>query len=266
MSLLLAATLATSLFGAGVNLGPAGLASFANYSLIEDPGEKPKDLGFGGSFTLGYLATHSDSTSTNLNTELKLGYNTPLWQHRLDLQAVSATSDGETTAEQYFGAWQSNRLLTQRSYLFGYLGYIHDRFSGYRYQASEVVGYGIHAIETETQSLKFEFGAGWTQARETGTNTQAGVSKNSPAARARELYNWNFSSNSSLSQSLTLEKSSYNLYSKFDLKVTAQLVGDLAFVVGYSIQHNSHVTGGNPQTTSMVSVSVQYAFGLFNKS
>ncbi len=261
MSLLLAATLATTLFGAGINLGPAGLASFANYSLVEDPGQKPKELGFGGDFTLGYLATHSASTTTSLNTELKLGYNTPLWQHRLDLQAVSATDDGNTTAEQYFGAFQSNRLLSKRSYVFGYLGYIHDRFSGYRFQASEVAGYGIKAMDTKTQTLKFEFGAGWTQARQTSTDTQPGESKQSPAARVRQLYDWNFSDKNGLSQSLTLEKSSFNLYSQFDIKVTAQLVGNLAFVVGYSIQHNSTVTGDNPQTTSLASVSVQYAFG-----
>lgn len=256
MTLLLAATLATGLMGAGAGLGPAGLASFANYSLVQNPGEKPKDLGFGGKFTLGYLATNSRTTTNSFNGEVKLGYNTPLWQHRLTLQAVSASTDGQTTAEQYFGAWQSNRLLSESSYVFGYAGYIHDRFSGYIYQGSVVVGYGIKALHTDAQQLKFEFGAGWTRAKEAG-----GMTESSAAARLREIYNWNFSENSALSQSLTLEKSSFNLYSKFDFKVTAQLIGSLAFVAAYTIQHNSHVTAGNPQTTSMTSVSLQYVFG-----
>ncbi|MDN5863737.1 MAG: DUF481 domain-containing protein [Gammaproteobacteria bacterium] len=256
MSLLLAAMLATSLVGAGVNLGPAGLASFANYSLIQDPEKQPENLGFGGKFTLGYLATNSMTSSTSFNAEVLLGYNTLLWQHRLTLQAVYSSVDSTTVAEQYFGAWQSNRLLSERSYVFGYAGYIHDRFSGYVYQGSAVVGYGIKALETKSQELKFELGAGWTRAKENGGSTLS-----SAAARLREIYSWSFGESSSLAQSLTLEKSSFNLYSRFDTKVTAQLIGNLAFVVAYTIQHNSHVTLGNPHTTSITSISLQYVFG-----
>ncbi|MGH8225663.1 MAG: hypothetical protein ACRER1_05890, partial [Gammaproteobacteria bacterium] len=68
MPVLVAAALATSLLGSGIDLGPAGLASFANYSLVQKPGQKPKALGFGGNFTLGYLATHSATSTSSLNT------------------------------------------------------------------------------------------------------------------------------------------------------------------------------------------------------
>ncbi len=254
--LVLATTLATSLLAGGISLEPAGLASFANETLIANPAQKPKNLGFGAQFSLGYLATHSSNSTTSLNSELKLGYNTPLWQHRVDLQATSASTDGQTTAEQYFGAGQSNRLLSARSYLFGYVGYIHDRFSGYRYQGSAVAGYGVLAVQTKAQSLKFEIGAGYTRAE-----SITGETSNSPAARGRELYNWQFSGNGSIEQSLTLEKSNFNLYSKFQVGVQAQLVNNLAFVLSYMAQHNSSVPVGNPQTTTTLSMSVQYTFG-----
>lgn len=262
MSILVATVLATSLLGSGVDVGSVWLAGSVGQSLVKNPGKKSKALGFGGSFTLGYLATNSATTTTNFNTELKLGYNTPLWEHRLDLQAIGASTNGNTTAEQYFGAFQSNRLLSRRSYVFGYLGYIHDRFSGYNYQASEVAGYGIRMVNTRTQTLKLEFGAGFTQARQS-----EGANERSVAARARESYDWQFSDHGSVSQSLTAEKSDFNLYSQFQTKVTAQLVGNLAFVFAYTIQHNSTVTGDSPQTTSTTSVSIQYAFGsIFGQS
>lgn len=252
----IAATLATSLLAGGISLEPAGLASFANETLISNPSEEPKNLGFGAQFSLGYLATHSATTSTSLNSELKLGYNTRLWQHRLDLQAVTSSTDGTTTAEQYFGAAQSNRVLTKRSYLFGYLGYIHDRFSGYRYQSSAVAGYGIRVVDTKSQTLKFEIGAGYTRAEEI-----TGQTETSPAARGRELYNWQFSDNGAINESLTMEKSRFNLYSKFQVGVQAQLVNNLAFVLSYTAQHNSSVPAGNPQTTTTLSLSVQYTLG-----
>lgn len=254
--LVIASTLATSLLAGGISLEPAGLASFANETLIANPAQKPKNLGFGAQFSLGYLATHSSNSTTSLNSELKLGYNTRLWQHRLDLQATSASTDGQTTAEQYFGAAQSNRLLSDRRYLFGYAGYIHDRFSGYRYQFSAVVGYGFGVVQSKAQSLKLEVGAGYTRAQEI-----TGRTENSPAARGRELYNWSFSDNGAINQSLTMEKSRFNLYSKFQMGVQAQLVNNLAFVLSYTAQHNSSVPAGNPQTTTTLSVSVQYTFG-----
>lgn len=254
--MLATAALATTLLTGAIDMGPAGLATFANDTLVKNPSAKPKNLGFGMQFNLGYLATHSSTTNTSLNTELKLGYNTPTWQHRVDLQAISSTTDGRTTAEQYYGAGQSNHLLNKRSYVFGFVGYIHDRFSGYRYQASEVAGYGNRIINTDAQLFKLEVGAGTTQAEQIN-----GRSERSPAARGRELYNLQFSDNGSLSQSLTLEKSRFNLYSQFQASVQAQLVSSLAFVVSYSLQHNSNVPVGSPQTTSSMSVSVQYTFG-----
>lgn len=254
--LVVATTLATTLLAGGISLEPAGLASFANDTLIANPSKKPKSLGFGAQFSLGYLATHSSNSTTSLNSGLKLGYNTRLWQNRIDLQATSASTDGQTTAEQYFGAAQSNRLMSKRSYLFGYAGYIHDRFSGYRYQGSAVAGYGVLAVKTKTQNLKFEIGAGYTRAE-----SITGETRNSAAARGRELYNWQFSKNGSIEQSLTLEKSSFNVYSKFQIGVQAQLVNNLAFVLSYMAQHNSSVPFGNPQTTTTLSMSVQYTFG-----
>lgn len=259
MVVLISAALATSLVTSVIGLGPETLV---NDTLISNPSEKPKNLGFGLQFNLGYLATHSEDTDTSLNTELKLGYNTPRWQNRLDLQAISSTTNGQTTAEQYYGAGQTNHLLTERSYVFGYVGYIHDRFSGYRYQASEIVGYGYRALSTKSQELKLEAGAGATQAEQI-----TGAGKHSVALHGRELYSWQFSDNGSLAQSLTLQKSRFNLYSKFQTSVQAQLASSLAFVVSYSVQHNSAVPAGSPQTTSSVSVSVQYTFGsLFSQS
>lgn len=253
MPVLVAAALATSLLTTAIDLGPEGLA---NDTLINKPSEKPKNLGFGLQFNLGYLATHSDESNTSLNTELKLGYDTPTWQNRVDLQAISSTTNQQTTAEQYYGAGQTNHLLTARSYVFGYVGYIHDRFSGYRYQASEVVGYGIRVLSNKSQVLKLEAGAGAAQAEQI-----TGEGKRSPVVRGRELYSWQFSGNGSLAQSLTLEKSNFDLYSKFQTSIQAQLVSNLAFIVSYTLQHNSDVPAGSPQTTSSVSVSVQYTFG-----
>jgi putative salt-induced outer membrane protein len=254
--LALAAILTTSLLAGGIGSAPVGAIAFATRTLIAAPAKKSGNLGFGIQFSLGYLATHSATTATSLNSELKLGYNTPLWQHRLDLQAIAASTAGATTAERYFGAAQSDRLLTQRSYLFGYLGYIHDRFSGYRYQSSVVIGYGISVVKTKAQDLKFELGAGYTRARNI-----MGDSENSSVVRGREAYNWQFSQNGSIVQSLTMEKSRFNLYSQFQLGVQAQLMNNLAFVLSYRAQHNANVPAGTPRTTTTLSLSVQYTLG-----
>lgn len=256
MLVLAATALATGLLATGIDIGPGGVASFADSPLIQNPDQHPKVYGFGANFTLGYLATHSADTTTSLNTELKLGYNSPKWRHRLDLQAIGATTNGTTTAEQYYGAAQSSRLLGGGSYVFGFLGYLRNRFSGYRYQASEAAGYGNSLVETKTQLLQLEIGVGATQAEQI-----TGTSEHSALLRGVENYTWQFSSSGSIGENLTLEKSSFNLYSQFQTRMTAQLVGNLALVLAFTIQHNSNVPVGSPQTTSSTSISVQYSFG-----
>lgn len=260
MGVILSAALMTSMLGAGINLGPNGLAYFSSSPLISKSLVKPKNLGFGVSATLGYLATRSSVNTTSLNAEVRLGYNTPTWEHRLELQAISASTDGQTTAQQYYLAEQSSHLLTRRSYVFGFAGYLHARFSGYRYQASEVGGYGIRWVNTNTQLLRTEVGLGMSQARTSGT-TIPEESKSGPAGRFRLLYRWQFSKDGAFHQSATVERSSFNTYIELHSKITAQLFNNIALSVGYTLQRNSSVPAGIPNTTSYTSVAVQYTFG-----
>lgn len=261
MGAILSAALMTSMLGGGINIGPNGVAYFSSSPLISKSLVKPKKLGFGVSATLGYLATHSSVNTTSLNAEVRLGYNTPTWEHRLELQAISASTDGQTTAEQYYLAEQSSHLLTKRSYVFGFAGYLHARFSGYHYQASEVGGYGIRWLDTDSQLLRTEVGLGMSQARTISGPTTLAESKAGPAGRFRLLYSWHFNKHAAFHQSMTVERSSFNTYVELHSKVTAQLFNDVALSVGYTLQRNSSVPEGTPNTTSYTSVAVQYTFG-----
>lgn len=252
---LAAMALATGIVGGSTAFGQA-YTPLVGDPLITNPGAAPKKRGWGGNINLGYQNINAESSSTNLNLELGLTYDTANWQNRVDLKTLYATNNHTTTAEQYFGAAQSDRLLNKRTYIFGYLSYQHTRFTGYIYQASEAFGYGRKILNTATQSFKAEIGAGYTQAR-----TETPESRHSAVLRFRAAYGWQFSSNGAFGESFSIERSSFNTYSRSETKVTAQLVTNIAFVVSYSIAHNSSVPPGTPNTTTSTAVSVQYSFG-----
>lgn len=261
MIALLPAVWMAGLLNAGINLDSGRDIYFADKKLISPSLKPPQKLGFGASTTFGYLATHSTVGTASLNAEVKLGYNTPAWRQRLELQAISAGTDGQTTAEQYYVAGQSDYRLGKQGYVFGFGGYLHDRFSGYRYQASAVVGYGMRWFATKTQLLETELGFGAAQARTVTNPTQIAESKSSLVVRARLRYNWNFSNGGVFTQSVTIERTRFNTYTKSISKVTTQLFGNVAFAIGYTIQRNSNVSPGVPNTTSYTSIAVQYTFG-----
>ncbi len=250
------------LLNAGINPGPRGVGYFFMDKRLVTPAlGPPKKLGFGASTTLGYLATHGAVATTSLNAEVKLGYNTPAWQQRLELQAIGAGTDGQTTAEQYYVAGQSNYRLGKRGYVFGFGGYLHDRFSGYRYQASEVGGYGIRWFDTRTQLLETELGLGVAQARTVAGPSQLAEAESSFVMRARVRYSWNFSRGGTFTQSVTIERTRFNTYTKSVSKATAQLFGNVALAIGYTLQRNSNVSPRVPNTTGYTSIAVQYTFG-----
>ena len=76
----------------------------------------------------------------------------------LKLTSLNNEDNNTTTAERYLISGKSDYRLSDISYLFGTVDYEDDRFSGYDYRATEVVGYGRRVLNTETMTLELEAG------------------------------------------------------------------------------------------------------------
>lgn len=208
-----------------------------------------------GKAGLGYLATSGNSDNTSLNAMFKLAYDLESWHHQFNAQAVGNVTNDVTTAERYQASFKSKYDFTEHDYLFGLISWEKDRFSGYREQTSETLGYGRRILNTETQILNLELGVGAKQAdladgsRETGTIARLGAD-----------YLWKFSESAEFTQLLAVESGSGNTYIESVTAISARLYESLALGISYTIKNNSDVPAGLEKTDTFTAVNLEYSF------
>lgn len=213
------------------------------------------DEGWSGKAALGYLATSGNTESSSLNSGFGVAYDAGRWIHGLELKAIHATEDEQTTAESYAVGWKSEFNLTDRDFLFGRVNWRKDRFSGYDQQLSETVGYGRRIVDTGVHFLNAEIGAGARQA-----DLVDGTSESDVILRAGFNYRWQFTETAAFMQDLVTESGEENIYIESITALKATLIGDLALVASYTIKNNSEVPAGSENTDWFTALSLEYAF------
>ncbi|HEX5340725.1 MAG TPA: DUF481 domain-containing protein [Gammaproteobacteria bacterium] len=248
------------LLAAGIYVASTAVHADSNWNDINAAAGAAKEVavkeGWQGSVALGYLHTTGNSNTTSLNGKALAGYKSGNWQDSLSLTALNASQDNQRTAESYQATGQSDYSLTDNDYLFGMADYLTDRFSGYDRRTTEAAGYGRRLLNSDTQQLAVELGVGARQTRFTDETSDSGVIE-----RFALNYLWKFSANSNFSENLSVEHGSENTFTQSVTALTANLAGNFALSVSYTVKHNSTVLPGFKNTDTITAVSLVYSFG-----
>jgi putative salt-induced outer membrane protein len=231
------------------------LVSVTGPALAQAPAPAPTDP-FVGDVALGYLATSGNTDSTNANASFKVTWDLDgPWKHNWNALAITARTNGVTTAESYSAGYKAQRDFSETSYLFFSADWRQDIFTGYDRQLSEAVGYGRRLIDTERHMLALEGGAGAKQ-----SDLVTGAELDETIVRGALDYLWAISETSELSQKLLLEQGDENRYTESTTALKARVVGNIAVVLSYVIKNNSDVPVGIAETDRFTSISLDYAF------
>ncbi len=212
-------------------------------------------LGWSGVGEFGYVATSGNTDTQNLNTKLGLTNETRTWRHILGIEALNNTDADTTTAERYAAFGQADYKLNATDYLFGRLSYETDKFSGYEYKITEVVGYGRRVLDQNNMTLDLEGGPGLRQSK-----LDNGDSENEVIARIAAVYLWKFSETSRFSQELSSEIGEENAVTKSVTALHADVVGNLGIKLSLTVENTSEVPAGIDKNDVETAVSLVYAF------
>jgi putative salt-induced outer membrane protein len=227
----------------------------ASTVLAEAENGAAKPQGMFGSISLGYLASTGNTDSANLNASASFGYIARPWRHALVLRAMKGSTDDETTSEEYEIAEQTDYTFSNNNYVFGALNYSTNRFAGYDRRTTQVLGYGRRVLDGPRHTLDLQVGAGGRQTRLTdGPYQREGI------VQLAGGYVWKFAEHASFSQQLRIDRGSENTYTESITAVTANLTGELALSVSYTVKHNSDVPAGSATTDTATAVSLIYGF------
>lgn len=239
-----------------LTLGAHAAETDTDVSTGSEDGGDESSADWSGTLAAGALfaSGNTESESVNLDAAAELVH--AAWRHSLRVTGHEASEEGESTAERYKAAVQSDYRFSERSYLFARGAYETDRFGAFDRRASVTTGLGRRFVETEDVTLDLEGGVGRRVSEPDGTNDRDGEA----IARASGKLEWAFAETSRFTQELEIESGSSNTASESISSIRSRLIGDLSWRLSHTVVHNSDVPAGTEKTDTFTAIAVEYAF------
>jgi len=204
---------------------------------------------------LGFVQTGGNTQTKNLNTKGKVVAEADVFRTTLEATALSSSDNQGTTSEKYTTSLQEDWKMSEVDYLFGRLGFVSDRFGGYRQRLSETVGYGRDLIKNDDVHWKAEVGGGLRQTRLISTTRQ-----NDTIARASTGITWKINEAATLIQDLSSEGGKDGFVTNSVTALQNKLNGHLSSKISYSVQNNSKVPVGTKKTDTELAVALVWSY------
>jgi putative salt-induced outer membrane protein len=189
---------------------------------------------------LGAFAASGNAENTGVTASIQLTREGIDWRHKVNARADFQSTEGVTTREQYFAAYEPNLKLGERLFLYALAQYERDRFQGFsaRYAVSGGLGYQIFDNDAVTLSAKAGPAYRITQFVDGG-------SEDALAALVGLDFDWR------ITERLTLTQ---------DTDAVAEAGGSATAIVDGSNTSLNLVTGLNAKISDNLSARLSYAY------
>jgi len=213
-----------------------------------------------GAAEAGAVITKGNTETKTLNGKLSFTHERNKWRHHINLEALKTSGedvngDENTTAERYLAAGKSDYKFGKHSYMFGMLQYDDDRFSGYEYQATGALGYGLRVIHEPHLFLDLEAGPGARQSK-----IKNGDTENEFIIRASGNLEWKITETTLFSQSLISDFGEKSTIVISVSALAAQIVGNLSMKTSLRLKRTSDVPPDIKKTDAELALTLVYNF------
>lgn len=210
---------------------------------------------WGGEAEIGILMTRGNTHTDSQNIKLGVRYKKDKWEHKLKLESLRASNNGVVSADRFSALFRSTYQVGLKSYAFGDLRHVNDRFSGIDSRNIEVVGYGRKLYRSPSIKWDAEVGVGARQTHYTDDTRQ-----NDGIVRLATDLEWKFTPTSEFKQHLFVETGSDNTMTQSTTSLSVKINSSLAMKLGLDVQNNSKVPIGKKHTDTTTSVTLVYDF------
>ena len=208
-----------------------------------------------GNAELGIVKTSGNTSTQSINASAGIVYKRDRWTHNGKFELLNSSSDNVTSAERYTATGKSDYKLDELSYVFGRLDYENDRFAGFEYRTTEVIGYGRRVINRDTVTLDLEAGPGARQIKYIH-----GDSKNEAIGRVAAMFAWKVSDTATFTEDLSSDIGQDATISKSVTALKAQVAGNLGMKVSFTVRNVSKVPVGTNKTDRETTITLVYGF------
>ncbi len=229
---------------------------FAANAFAQDE-EEEVELGWEGSGEFGFVSTTGNTETVALNTKLNFILTQERWRHRFTGTALNTSEDGIQDNERYTMELQSDRKLSEKSWLFGAFRWDADKFGSYDPQMSLTAGYGRQLMKSEKHELRGEIGAGYKKLEE----RESGDSSSDAILRILLDDSWQVFKTTQWTNRLLIETGSTNTFTQFNSGLAVSMTERFAVKLGFELRNNTNVPPGETESTDTItSVNLVYNF------
>ena len=245
-------------YPAKIALASALLLSVSVYAHEEAVEEEPHGP-WEGAGEFGFVSTSGNTDSTAMNLKLNFIRTGTNWRHRFTGTALMTSENGDKDNERYTMEVQSDRKLTEVSWLFGAFRWDADKFGSYDPQMSLTAGYGYQLMKSEKHSLRGEIGAGYRKLEE----RVSGDSNSEFIGRFLLDDSWQVFASTLWTNRLLVEAGSSNTFTQFNTGLAVSMNSKFAVKLGFEVRHNTDVPediADSENTDTITSVNLVYNF------
>ena len=204
---------------------------------------------------LGFISTSGNTETETLNAKAKVINEREKWKNTVIAEATRVSNKDIDTAHRYFLSGKIDYNYSDISYIFGLLNYEDDRFSGYDYQTSLIIGYGRKLIKNDTVNMEAELGVGTRRSELT-----TGVTNDEGLLYGAMNLDWKISKSASFNEKITVEIGDDATTTKSVSGLKAKINSKLASKITYTVKHVSDVPVGIEKTDRETAVTLVYNF------
>jgi putative salt-induced outer membrane protein len=238
-------------------------------AFADDAPPAPPAQGWSGKGELGYVMSRGNTDTDTANTKLDLADVLGDWKQSIHFEGLYGRSGEVTSAERWAAMLQSNYQFTPRAFVFGALHYLQDEFSGFQYQGDIATGLGYKFLDTSSDKLTAQIGAGYRRLRpETLTLNAAGAvvsrvpgeSAGNAIGTAGLDYAHIFNAITKITEKLGIDSGSGNTELQNDLALVVNMSKRLALSAGVTVQENTEPPAGLKKVNTLTTLNLVYAF------
>lgn len=208
-----------------------------------------------GNGEIGAFRSTGNSSNTGLTASITLERVGIDWRHKLTGLADFQRTNGVTTREQFLGAYEVNRDISDRLFAYGLAQYERDRFQGFSSRISASGGLGYRVIDNERMQLAIKGGPAWRKTSFIGGGTDSAL-----AGLAALDFDWQITDTIKFTEDASAFIQSGNSTYNSTTGLEAALGGNLSARVAYVIDHDTNPPLGAVSTDTLTRFTLIYGF------
>lgn len=214
-----------------------------------------KEKRFSGNIDAGIQIANGNTKKQDVNSSAKINYKGDGWSNTLSLSARGSEEGNVRTNEEYKVNNQTKYDITKKAYSFLELEYVNDRFSGYDYRNSELLGLGYKFYNSDSLTITGETSVGARQSQLSDNSKESSL-----LGKVGAKAEWKMTKNITLSQDINSSFGAESVISTWDTNIKTKLTDAVYLKFNYNLQHIDDVPAGVQHIDTFTSIGVGYEF------